>query len=53
MSDEQALTEQLLAAAVAALREDPAERLSLRRVAQRVGVSHQAPYVHLDRKSVV
>lgn len=50
MSDEQALTEQLLAAAVAALREDPAERLSLRRVAQRVGVSHQAPYVHFGTK---
>jgi AcrR family transcriptional regulator len=28
----------------------PAERLSLRRVAETVGVSHQAPYVHFGNK---
>lgn len=50
MPDDPALTEQLLAAAVAALREQPAERLSLRQVAQQVGVSHQAPYVHFGNK---
>lgn len=50
MPDDQTLTEQLLAGAVAALREEPVERLSLRKVAQRVGVSHQAPYVHFGNK---
>lgn len=50
MSDEQALTEQLLAVALAALRDQPVERLSLRQVAQQVGVSHQAPYVHFGDK---
>jgi AcrR family transcriptional regulator len=32
------------------LREAPVEQLSLRRVAQEVGVSHQAPYVHFGSK---
>ena len=32
------------------LREAPVEQLSLRRVAQDVGVSHQAPYVHFGSK---
>lgn len=50
VSDDQPLTEQLLAAAVATLRDQPAERLSLRRIAQQVGVSHQAPYVHFGSK---
>ena len=32
------------------LREAPVEQLSLRRVAERVGVSHQGPYVHFGSK---
>ena len=47
---EEALAEQLLAVAVAALRQQPVERLSLRKIAQQVGVSHQAPYVHFGDK---
>jgi AcrR family transcriptional regulator len=47
---EQALTEQLLNVSLELLRDQPAERLSLRRVAQQVGVSHQAPYVHFGDK---
>ena len=44
------LDNQLLQAALDALAHEPAERLSLRRVAQTVGVSHQAPYVHFGDK---
>jgi AcrR family transcriptional regulator len=44
------LSDQLLQAALASLANEPAERLSLRRVAQTVGVSHQAPYVHFGDK---
>lgn len=50
MPEDPALTDLLLATAVAALREAPVERLSLRKVAQQVGVSHQAPYVHFGDK---
>lgn len=32
------------------LREGPVEQLSLRRVAEQAGVSHQAPYVHFGSK---
>ena len=44
------LDEQLLRAALRMLVDEPAERLSLRRVAETVGVSHQAPYVHFGNK---
>lgn len=44
------LDNELLHAALDALAHEPAERLSLRRVAQTVGVSHQAPYVHFGDK---
>jgi AcrR family transcriptional regulator len=44
------LEEQLVRSALAFLAEEPAERLSIRRVAQDVGVSHQAPYVHFAGK---
>ena len=44
------LGDQLLRAALAMLAHEPAELLSLRRVAQTVGVSHQAPYVHFGDK---
>jgi AcrR family transcriptional regulator len=44
------LGDQLLRAALESLAHEPAERLSLRRVAQTVGVSHQAPYVHFGDK---
>jgi AcrR family transcriptional regulator len=44
------LDDQLLRAALDSLAHEPAERLSLRRVAQTVGVSHQAPYVHFGDK---
>jgi AcrR family transcriptional regulator len=44
------LDEQLLRAALDMLADEPAERLSLRRVAKTVGVSHQAPYVHFGDK---
>ena len=40
----------LVEAALDQLRETPIEQLSLRRVAQTVGVSHQAPYVHFGSK---
>ena len=44
------LGDQLLRAALDLLAHEPAERISLRRVAQTVGVSHQAPYVHFGDK---
>ena len=44
------LDERLLQTALEQLREEPAERLSLRRVAQQLDVSHQAPYVHFGTK---
>jgi AcrR family transcriptional regulator len=40
----------LLTAALEALKGESADRLSLRRLAQQVGVSHQAPYVHFGGK---
>ena len=45
------LADRLVLAALELLRDRPAEELSIRLVAQRVGVSHQAPYVHFgDRR---
>jgi AcrR family transcriptional regulator len=44
------LESRLLRAALQRLADVPAERLSLRRVAQDLGVSHQAPYVHFGSR---
>src|SRR5512133_2358429 len=44
------LEARLLEAARRALAHEPAERLSLRRVAREVGVSHQAPYIQFGSK---
>lgn len=44
------LDEQLVRTALGLLQDEPAERLSLRHVAQELGVSHQAPYVHFASK---
>jgi AcrR family transcriptional regulator len=44
------LEDQLIEAALRLLDDEPAEALSLRRVAQDVGASHQAPYVHFGNK---
>lgn len=44
------LDERLVSVALELLGTEPAERLSLRRVAQRLDVSHQAPYVHFGDK---
>ena len=44
------LADRLIATALEMLETEPAEQLSIREVAQRVGVSHQAPYVHFGDK---
>ncbi len=44
------LESRLLRAALKELADAPAERLSLRRIAQDLGVSHQAPYVHFGSR---
>lgn len=44
------LEARLVRTALGLLNDEPAERLSLRRVAQELGVSHQAPYVHFGNK---
>jgi len=44
------LEPRLLRAALARLADVPAERLSLRQIAQEMGVSHQAPYVHFGSR---
>lgn len=44
------LEDRLLQAALARLADAPAEQLSLRRIAQDLGVSHQAPYVHFGSR---
>jgi AcrR family transcriptional regulator len=49
-ADEERLESRLLRAALQGLADVPAEQLSLRRVAQEVGVSHQAPYVHFGSR---
>lgn len=47
---EEGLAARLLRAALDRLADTPADQLSLRRVAQDVGVSHQAPYVHFGSR---
>ncbi len=44
------LDAQLVQRALEFLDEQPAERISLRQIAQDLGVSHQAPYVHFGNK---
>lgn len=44
------LDERLVETALQMLTDQPAEHLSLRRVAEELGVSHQAPYVHFGNK---
>jgi AcrR family transcriptional regulator len=44
------LDERLVQTALRLLTDQPAEHLSLRRVAQELSVSHQAPYVHFGNK---
>lgn len=46
------LPTRLLRAALARLADTPADRLSLRKVAQDLGVSHQAPYVYFGSRRV-
>lgn len=48
--DDDSLGMRLVEATLEMLRHAPVERLSLRQVAERVGVSHQAPYVHFGSK---
>lgn len=48
--DADRLEAKLVRAALARLVDAPAEQLSLRRVAQDLGVSHQAPYVHFGSR---
>jgi AcrR family transcriptional regulator len=50
MSD---LREQVLAASLALIEEDGVAALSLREVARRAGVSHQAPYHHFGHKEAI
>lgn len=50
MSTDASVADQLVAAAQELLADLPAEQLSIRLVAQRVGVSHQAPYVRFGNK---
>ncbi len=51
-TEELPLPRRLVALALEELATTPAEKLSVRRVADRVGVSHQAPYVHFgDRRT--
>jgi AcrR family transcriptional regulator len=46
----ESLDQRLVAAALTVLADTPAEDLSLRHVAQQLGVSHQAPYVHFGSR---
>lgn len=48
---DQRLEDRLLRAALEELATSPADRLSMRRLAQRLGVSHQAPYVHFGSRT--
>ncbi len=50
--DVERLEPRLLRAALERLADVPAEQLSLRQVAQELGVSHQAPYVHFGSRQV-
>jgi AcrR family transcriptional regulator len=47
------LREQVLAASLALIEEDGVAALSLREVARRAGVSHQAPYHHFGHKEAI
>jgi AcrR family transcriptional regulator len=47
---EESLEMRLVEATLQMLRAVPVDQLSLRRVAEQVGVSHQAPYVHFGSK---
>lgn len=47
---EESLGVRLVEATLTMLRNAPVDQLSLRRVAEEVGVSHQAPYVHFGSK---
>jgi len=47
---EESLGMRLVEESLALLRTAPVDQLSLRRVAEQVGVSHQAPYVHFGSK---
>ena len=49
-AEEERLEARLLRAALKRLIDAPAEHLSLRQVAQELGVSHQAPYVHFGSR---
>jgi AcrR family transcriptional regulator len=51
-SAEEGLEPRLLRTALERLADVPAEQLSLRQVAQDLGVSHQAPYVHFGSRRV-
>ena len=48
--EQERLEPRLLRAALERLADTPAEQLSLRQVAQDLGVSHQAPYVHFGSR---
>lgn len=50
VEDHDGLEARLVEAALRVLADVPAEELSLRRVAQALGVSHQAPYVHFGSR---
>ena len=49
-ADAERLESKLLRAALERLADEPVERLSLRQIAQDLGVSHQAPYVHFGSR---
>jgi len=48
--EQERLEPRLLRAALKRLADTPAEQLSLRQIAQDLGVSHQAPYVHFGSR---
>ena len=50
LGDDERLEARLLRAALERLADTPAEQLSVRKVAQDLGVSHQAPYVHFGSR---
>lgn len=49
-AEDAGLDQRLLQAALDRLAEGPAEQLSMRKIAEELGVSHQAPYVHFGSK---
>ncbi len=50
LGEQERLEPRLLRAALKRLADTPAEQLSLRQIAQDLGVSHQAPYVHFGSR---